>query len=58
MGELLLICTIIMTYRANNIWCTFDVNKNIVTRKFLTQKIANEITVHDNRILYWPQRKV
>ena len=29
-----------------NIWCTFDMNENIVTQKFLTQNFANKINVN------------
>ena len=29
-----------------NIWCAFDMNENIVTRKFLTQNFANEINAN------------
>ena len=33
---------LVLQYTAN-IWCTFDMNKNIVTRKILTQTFANKI---------------
>ena len=29
-----------------NIWCAFDVNENIVTRKFLPQIFVNKINVN------------
>ena len=35
----------VLTYTAN-IWCTLEVDENIVTRIFLTQKFANEINAN------------
>ena len=32
-------CLLVILYNVN-IWCAFDMNENIVTRKFLTQKFC------------------
>ena len=40
----------VLTYTAN-IWHTLEVDKNIITRKFLTQKFANEINANYGNII-------
>ena len=40
-------CLLIMLYTVDIIlWCALDMNENIVTQKFLTQKIVNEINAN------------
>ena len=36
---------LVIPYTAN-IWCVFDMNENIVTRKFLIQNFANKINAN------------
>ena len=36
----------ILTYTVNILWRTLEVDKNIVTRIFLTQNFANEINMN------------
>ena len=38
-------CLLVILYTVN-IWRVFDMNENIVTRKFLTQKFANEVNAN------------
>ena len=38
-------CLLVILYTVN-VWCAFDMNENIVTRKFLTQYFANKINVN------------
>ena len=40
----------VLTYTAN-IWHTLEVDENIITRKFLTQKFANEINANYSNII-------
>ena len=34
-------CLLVILYTVN-IWCAFDMNENIVTQKFLTQKFCEQ----------------
>ena len=39
---------LVKLYMVNILWRTFDMNANIVTRKFLTQKFANKNNANYN----------
>ena len=46
--KILLVILHVHVYIANIIWHVFDMNENIVTRKFLTQKFANKNNANYN----------
>ena len=41
----------VLTYTANILWHTLEVDENIITRKFLTQKFVNEINANYGNII-------